>query len=148
MTEHAMTDEELSALGLATIVAIPDAVIYCDPKGRIRFWNEGAERIFGHSADEAIGQSLDIIIPQRLRKRHWDGFFAMMKTGQSRYGPSELLCVPAMTRSGATISIQFTAAATTDAAGKVTGIVSILRDETETYEELRRLRMAVDGSKG
>lgn len=143
-----MTDEELAALGLATIRSIPDAVVYCDPKGRILFWNEGAERIFGHASEDAVGQSLDIIIPQRLRKRHWDGYFAMMKTGQSRYGACELLSVPAITRSGATISVQFTVAATTDAQGKVTGIVSVLRDETETYQELRRLRMAVDGQTG
>ncbi|WP_417516322.1 PAS domain S-box protein [Minwuia sp.] len=140
MQPKPLDEAELAALGVATITGIPDAVVYCDARGHIRFWNRGAERIFGYSAAEALGQSLDIIIPERLRKRHWNGYFNMMKTGKSRHDADEMLSVPATTRSGATISVQFSVAPLKDENGAIEGIISILRDETETYNELRRLR--------
>ncbi|MBV8591968.1 MAG: PAS domain S-box protein, partial [Acetobacteraceae bacterium] len=86
----------------------PDAIIYADATGLIAFWNQGAERIFGFSAAEALGQSLDIIIPENLRKRHWDGFAATMRTGNSRYGLGDLLAVPALRKDGTRISVEFT----------------------------------------
>ncbi len=135
-----ISPDDLRSIGSQALLNIPDAVILCDRKGRIQLWNAGAARIFGFSAKQALGQSLDIIIPQRLRERHWDGYFAMLKTGKSSHAPSELLNVPAVTRSKDTISIQFTVTPVTDSDGAVTGILSIVRDFTETREELRRLR--------
>jgi PAS domain S-box-containing protein len=116
-----------------------DAVIAADRDGIIRFWNPGAERIFGHAAAEAIGQSLDIIIPERLRQRHWDGYRHTMATGQSRYGEGEMLSVPALRRDGATISVEFTIVPLRSD-GQMTGIIAIMRDATRQFEEVRTLR--------
>jgi PAS domain S-box-containing protein len=82
------------ALARAVLSTKSDALIAADKKGVITFWNPGATRIFGFSEAEAIGQSLDIIIPERLRQRHWDGYDKTMATGESRYGESDLLAVP------------------------------------------------------
>lgn len=82
--EKSFSERDIVQLGKTTIDRIPDAVIHADRKGIIRFWNVGAARIFGFSAAEAVGQSLDIIIPQRLRQRHWDGYEHMMATGLSQ----------------------------------------------------------------
>src|SRR5690348_17806723 len=85
-----------------------DAIVYADSEGVIRFWNAGATRIFGYPPSEAIGQSLDLIIPERQRVRHWEGYRRVMQTGQSRYGAGELLAVPALRKDGARISVEFT----------------------------------------
>ncbi|MCW5771064.1 MAG: PAS domain S-box protein [Rhodospirillaceae bacterium] len=136
----ALDEAGLAALGRAVLHDIPDAVVYADRAGTIRYWNGGAARIFGYTAEEALGRSLDLIIPDRLRQRHWDGYRHVMETGRSRYGAGDLLAVPATTKSGATISIQFTVAAVRDADGAVAGIVAVMRDVTASFAELRRLR--------
>ena len=118
----------------------PDAVIYADGEGRIRFWNKGAERIFGWSPAEAAGQSLDLVIPENLRARHWTGFAATMRTGETRYGAGDILAVPAQHRDGTRISIEFTVLPFHDAAGRMVGIAAILRDVTTRFEEMRALR--------
>ena len=98
----------------AAVLHASDAIIACDPDGIIRFWNGGAVRIFGFAASEAIGQSLDIIIPERLRARHWDGYRRTIRTGQSRYGDGALLSVPGQRKDGAPLSIEFTIVTMTD----------------------------------
>ena len=122
---------------------IPDAVIYADAEGIIRFWNAGAERIFGFAAVDAVGQSLDIIIPANLRARHWDGFRQVMATGESRYGEGDLLSVPGLHKDGTRISLEFTIAALRDGAGRMQGVAAVLRDVTPRFEELRQLRKTV-----
>ena len=122
---------------------IPDAVVYADAEGVIRFWNAGAERIFGFSAADAVGQSLDIIIPANLRARHWDGFRHVMATGESRYGEGDLLSVPGLCKDGTRISLEFTVAVLRDASGRIQGIAAVLRDVTPRFEELRQLRKTV-----
>ncbi len=129
--------EQIAAAQLATR---SDAVIAADPDGIIRFWNPGAERIFGHAAADAVGRSLDLIIPERLRQRHWDGYRHTMATGQSRYGEGEMLSVPALRRDGATISVEFTIVPLKSADGSMTGIIAIMRDATKRFEEVRALR--------
>lgn len=119
-----------------------DGIVVCDPKGHITFWNAGAERIFGFSGADAIGASLDIIVPERLRKRHWEGYEKTMETGKTRYG-HDVLRVPALRKDGANISIAFTVALLHDEGGSVTGIVSIIRDETVRFKEERDLRARV-----
>jgi len=136
---------DLAALGRALLTDIPDAVVYADRNGAIRFWNSGAGRIFGFSADEALGRSLDIIIPDRLRQRHWDGYRHMMATCQSRYGAGDLLSVPAVNKAGESLSIQFTVAPVRDAAGELAGIIAVLRDVTATFREMKRLRAQAAG---
>ena len=123
----------------AVLLTPSDAIIAADRDGIIRFWNPGAERIFGHASGAAIGHSLDIIIPERLRQRHWDGFRHTMETGHSRYGQGDLLSVPALRKDGATISVEFTVVLLKTPAG-VCGIVAIMRDVTQRFEEMRHLR--------
>ncbi len=141
------TAEEHALLGRALLEELPDAVILSDADGVIRHWNAGAVRIFGFAADEAVGQSLDIIIPERLRARHWDGYRRMMATGRSSHGPEEVLSVPATTKSGDSISVQFTLAPVRDRDGRITGLLALLRDATETFRELKRLRAAAHAAK-
>ena len=124
----------------AVLAARTDAIVAADAEGLIRVWNAGAERIFGFTAAEAIGRSLDIIIPERLRQRHWDGFGHTMATGESRYGEGDLLSVPALRRDGATISVEFTVVPLKAASGEMIGIIAVLRDATKRFEEMRALR--------
>jgi PAS domain S-box-containing protein len=124
----------------AVVSSAADAIVAADRDGIIRFWNPGAERIFGHTAGEAMGQSLDLIIPDRLRQRHWDGYRHTMATGKSRYGEGETLSVPALRQDGATISIEFTVVPLKSEAGKMAGIIAIMRDVTRRFEEVRALR--------
>ncbi len=127
-------------LAKAVLSARSDAIVAADRDGIIRFWNPGAERIFGHGCGEAVGQSLDIIIPERLRKRHWDGFRHTMETGHSRYGEGDLLSVPAIRKDGATISVEFTVVPLKTEAGRMEGMVAIMRDVTARFEEMRQLK--------
>jgi PAS domain S-box-containing protein len=127
-------------LAEALLHSMSDAIVASDSDGRISFWNPGAERIFGFSRAEAIGQSLDLIIPERLRARHWTGYSEVMRTGESRYGHGDLLSVPALRRDGARLSIEFTIVPLKDDAGAMTGMAAILRDVTARFEELRALR--------
>jgi PAS domain S-box-containing protein len=106
----------------------------------VNFWNPGATRIFGFTADEAIGQSLDLIIPPNLRARHWEGFNRVMTTGESHYGHGDLLSVPAQTKSGQRISVEFTIAMLKDGDGRPAGTVAILRDVSKRFEEVRALK--------
>lgn len=118
---------------------IGDAIVVADGNGNITLWNPAAERMFGYSESEAIGHSLDLIIPERLRARHWEGFDKTMATGTTRYG-HELLKVPAVNKEGAALSIAFTVALLKNERGDVTGIVAVIRDETERFQQERALR--------
>ncbi|MGE3390596.1 MAG: PAS domain S-box protein [Gammaproteobacteria bacterium] len=137
-----LSDDELRRVGLSAIKDIPDAFIYADRSETIRFWNAGSTRIFGYAADDAVGRSLDIIIPERLRGRHWVGFDEMMETEEPHHPPDGLRAVPALTRSGKAISIEFTVAPVRDGQGMVESMAAILRDVVERFEELKRLRKA------
>ncbi len=117
----------------------PGAVVYADAHGLIRFWNNAAERVFGFSESEALGQPLDIIIPANLRARHWNGYAEAMRAGKTRYGAGDLLAVPALRKDGTRISVEFTILPIRDVSGKVTGITAILRDVTKRFRELSAL---------
>lgn len=125
-----------------------EAIIFADADGVIRAWNRGATRIFGFDQTEAIGRSLDLIIPENLRGRHWEGYRATMQTGRSRYADGQLLSVPAIRKDGTRISVEFTIVPFTDDAGRMAGIAAIMRDATARFEEVRRLRkeLAARGS--
>ena len=122
------------------ISGISDAIVYADAEGVIRLWNQGASRIFGFAEAEALGRSLDIIIPAGLRERHWQGFRATMRTGRSRYGDGQVLAVPAVRKDGARISVEFIIVPFTDDSGRMIGIAALMRDVTARFEELRSLR--------
>ncbi len=119
---------------------MPDALIYADAAGLIQVWNAGAERLFGFTAQDAIGQSLDIIIPPNIQGRHWAGYHQTMQTGATRYGNGEVLSVPALHKSGARLSVEFTIVPFTGDDGRMTGIAAIMRDGTARFEEMRALR--------
>ena len=123
-----------SAIDFKQLVqAIGDAVVAADPGGAIILWTPAAERLFGHSEQEAMGKSLDLIIPQRQQQRHWDGYHKTMATGQTRYG-NDVLRVPALHKDGHTLSIAFTVALLHSADGKVSAIVAVVRDESKRFE--------------
>lgn len=126
--------------GTALLASASDAIIATDREGRITFWNPGAERIFGFSAAEAVGQSLDLIIPENLRSRHWSGYRHAMATGESRYGHGDLLSVPGLTKDGRRISVEFTIVMLRDEQHRPAGTVAILRDVSKRFEEVRELR--------
>lgn len=128
----------------ATLLAnMPDAVVHADRTGTIRYWNHGATRMFGHTAQEALGRSLDLIIPERLRARHWEGYEETMRTGRTRYGGGQLLSVPAIRKDGTRISVAFTIVPFIDKSGVLIGIAAIMRDVTQQFEEVRALRQEV-----
>lgn len=118
----------------------PDAIVYADAEGVIAFWNKGAERLFGFSEAEALGKTLDIIIPEALRKRHWDGYAATVRSGTTRYGSGDLLSVPALRKDGARISVEFTILPLRDRDDRILGIAATLRDVTKQFEEMKALR--------
>jgi len=132
----------------ALLQSASDAIVATDRDGRITFWNPGAERIFGFTAVEAVGQSLDIMIPENLRARHWSGFRHTMATGTSRYGHGDLLSVPGLTKNGRRISVEFTIVMLRDAMQTVTGTLAVMRDVTKRFEELRDLKRRVAGGGG
>ena len=139
-----ISDFDMDRFCRTLIQEMPDAVIYADGEGVIRFWNAGAERIFGFAAAEAVGQSLDLIIPENLRARHWAGFGETMRTGNSRYGAGDILAVPALRKDGTRISVEFTILAMLES-GRIAGIAAVMRDVTTRFEELKRLRKAAAG---
>ena len=129
-----------SGLGSALLDSASDAIIATDREGLITFWNPGAERIFGFTAGDVVGQSLDLIIPENLRARHWSGFRHTMETGTSRYGHGDLLSVPGLTKDGRRISVEFTIVLLLSQTQAVTGTVAVMRDVTKRFEELRELK--------
>lgn len=133
----------LDTLAQSVLSAGADAILAVDREGIIRFWNPGSERIFGFSRDEALGQPLDMIVPEALRARHNDGFAKTMATGATRYGAGDMLAVPAMTREGRRISIEFSIVLLRDATGAPDGVAAILRDVTARFEETRALRKKI-----
>jgi PAS domain S-box-containing protein len=120
-----------------------DAILVADRDGVIRFWNPGAVRIFGFTAEEAVGQPLDLIIPENLRARHQEGFNRVMAGGATRYGSGDILAVPALTKGGRRISVEFTIIVLRDSDNAMTGMAAILRDVTSRFEEMRSLRRRV-----
>ena len=119
---------------------LADAVVIADAAGTIVFWNGGATALFGWSADEAVGQSMDLIIPERLRERHWEGYRRVMETGHTEYG-GRLLEVPALHRDGRPLSVAFTVSLLVrPGETRPDGIAAVLRDDTARFQERRRLR--------
>ena len=134
-----MANIDVVKLSHEILALTPDAILYADRDGIIQLWNNGAERIFGYSAEEALGQSLDLIIPEKLRQRHGDGFHKTMATGETRYG-TDMLAVPAMHRDGSRLSVEFTIALLQDDNGQPRGVAAILRDVTAQRQKEKKLQ--------
>jgi PAS domain S-box-containing protein len=118
----------------------PDAILICDPMGIVRYWNRGAERVFGFRKAEIVGASMDLIIPERLRARHWAGWKVAMATGITAYDDGRLLAVPALHKEGPQISIEFSIQLLKDSTGQVEWVVAVLRDVTERFNRDKALR--------
>ena len=118
----------------------PDAIVVCDSTGLVQFWNHGSERVFGFSAVEAVGCSLDLIIPERLRARHWAGWKTTMATGRTSYAEGQLLAVPALRKDGRRISIEFSIQLLKDTNHQIEWVVAIIRDVTERYARDKAIR--------
>jgi PAS domain S-box-containing protein len=130
---------DLNWLCRSIVEGAGDAVLFADRDGRIRYWNAGAASMFGWSAVEALGLSMDLIIPERQRGRHWQGWEQVMKTGHTRYG-HDILAVPASRKDGTPLSIEFTIQLVRDDAGAIVGASAIIRDVTERWTRDRESR--------
>jgi PAS domain S-box-containing protein len=142
-----MSNLDVTSLSEQILTLAPDAIMFADREGTIRLWNNGAERIFGYSAEQAIGQSLDLIIPEKLRERHWEGYHKTMATGETRYG-TEMLAVPAMHQNGSRMSTEFSIVMLKDDDGKPIGVAAIMRDITERRNQEKELRDRFAGLEG
>ncbi len=124
------------------VAVMGDAVVVSDANGIIILWNKAAERLFGYTESEALGQSLDLIVPERLRERHWEGYRKTMETGTTRYG-ADLLQVPAIGKGGRSFSIAFTVALLYSSGNTVSGIAAVIRDDTKRFERDRAQRKRI-----
>lgn len=131
---------DIELLARSLLATKSDAIIATDRDGVILFWNPGAERIFQYLAGEAVGQSLDLIIPEWLRARHWSGYRQFIATGRSRYGEGDLLAVPGVRKDSSRLSLEFTIVPLKDADGRIEGVAALMRDVTARFEETRELR--------
>ena len=130
---------ELTALLQQTLDLSQDAILVADQQGIIRYWNAGAERILGYTADEAIGQSLDLFIPEKLRGRHWEGYYRVMASGETKY-KTGLLSSPGICKDGTQVSLEFSMVLLKDENGTMQGCASIMRDVTEHWLKEKELK--------
>ena len=121
------------------VECVGDAIVVADAHEKIVLWNAAATRIFGYSEEEALGNTLDLIVPDRQRQRHNEGYSKSMETGTTRYGTS-LLKVPAKHKDGRTLSIAFTVGMLFDEKHQANGVAAVIRDETERFAEERALK--------
>ena len=135
-----MTLPDPEALAARIVAASSDAILYADRDGVVRLWNRGCEETFGWSAGEALGRSMDLIVPERLRGRHWDGWAKVMETGVTRYG-KDVLAVPAARKDGRPLSIEFTIALHRGADGRIEGASAVIRDVPARWNQDRELRL-------
>lgn len=126
----------------ALVQSLGDAVVISDAQGIIIYWNPAAERIFGFSKTEALGSTMDFIVPERLRHRHNEGYEHSMQTGTTRYG-DKLLTVPALHKSGKPLSIAFTVSMIFDENHKAVAVAAVIRDDTERFTEQRVLKKRI-----
>jgi PAS domain S-box-containing protein len=138
--EETMPEAPTEEWLVGTIVAASsDAIMFADREGIIRLWNSGAERIFGFTTEEALGQSLDLIIPENLRGRHWDGYARVMQSGSSHYS-IDLLSAPALRKDGTRLSTEFSMVMVKDQAGEMLGVSAIIRDVSARWQREKELK--------
>jgi PAS domain S-box-containing protein len=134
-----MPATEPTTLPQALIEQLADAVIFADRGGLIQLWNAGAQAVFGYSEDEALGQGLDMLIPERLRPGHWTGFDAAIETGQMKHG-RESMTTRSMHKDGSDLYVDLSFALVKDASGDVLGAVAVARDITKRFQAERESR--------
>lgn len=138
-----METGSLEGLYQQIIEGAQDAIVFADSDGIIRLWNSGAEAIFGYSKEEAIGETLDLIVPEKLREKHWEGYRKVMDTGVTKYG-SDILAVPALKKDDSRLSVEFTIVLLKDDTGKPQGTAAIMRDMTERWQREKELKKRLD----
>ncbi|MGZ5428344.1 MAG: PAS domain-containing protein [Thermoanaerobaculia bacterium] len=116
----------------------PMAILFADREGKIRLWNAGAETVFGYTAKEALGQSLDLIVPERQRARHWEGWVEVMATGVTKYG-RDPLAVPAVRKDGTRISIEFNVVLVRTDSGELAGVAAMVQDVTARWQKHKEM---------
>lgn len=116
----------------------PIAILFADREGKIRFWNAGAEALFGYPAQEALGQSLDLIVPERQRARHWEGWDRVMASGVTKYG-RDALAVPALKKDGSRISIEFNIVLLRGPSGELAGAAALIQDVTARWQKQKEM---------
>jgi PAS domain S-box-containing protein len=131
-----MTDPERAVL---LFEQAPDAVVFADRDGIIREWNDAAAAIFGHACEEAVGQTLDLIVPERFREAHWRGYNRALSDGDTKYR-GQAMPTRSVRKDGETIYVELTFAIVHDAAGVVIGALAHARDITERWAREREQR--------
>jgi PAS domain S-box-containing protein len=116
----------------------PMAILFADREGKIRLWNSGAETVFGYAEKEALGQSLDLIVPERQRPRHWEGWDQVMASGVTKYG-RDPLAVPAMRKDGSRISIEFNVVLVRADSGELVGVAAMVQDVTARWQKQKEM---------
>ncbi len=116
----------------------PMAIMFADREGKIRLWNSGAETVFGYTEKEALGQSLDLIVPERQRQRHWEGWDKVMASGVTKYG-RDPLAVPAMRKDGSRISIEFNVVLVRAESGELAGVAAMVQDVTARWQKQKEM---------
>ena len=127
----------------AIVEQAPEAVIFADRDGAIRLWNGGAETLFGYAASEVLGSSLDIIIPERLRAAHWEGFRRAIESGETKYS-NRVLTTRSVHKNGARLYVDLSFGLVRDRSGAVAGAFAIGRDSTARYEAESALRARIE----
>lgn len=129
-----MSQDDRDSLCRKIVEEVPDAIVFADREGIIRVWNAGAAAMFGYGAAEAVGRTLDLIIPETMRERHWEGYRKVMETGVTKYG-KEMLAVPGLRKDGTRISLEFSVAMIRGEDGRLQGIVAVMRDVTARWRK-------------
>ncbi|MGE0059976.1 MAG: PAS domain-containing protein [Dehalococcoidia bacterium] len=127
-----MTESTTPDIARLILDQAPDAIIFAGIDGTVQEWNAAAEQIFGHSCDEAMGQSLDLIIPERFRESHWTAFDAAIAAGKTRLN-GKALPTRSMRKDGTTIYVELSFGVVLDSEGTAIGALAIARDITEKF---------------
>ncbi len=138
------TDNQLiDSIAAGVVKAIPEAIIFADLKGAVRYWNRGAAEIFGFTADEAMGQSLDLIIPERMRQAHWDGYYKAIELGDTYSGRGSRVTRSLHKEEGRSLYVDMSFAIVKDNDGKVIGSLAVARDATERFTAEKEMRKQI-----
>lgn len=141
MSHDPASSPDAAALAAAIAEQSPDAIVFADRDGVIRFWNRAAEHVFGWSKAEALGQHLDLMVPERLRAAHWAGFDAAIASGVTRHS-GKAMTTRSLHKDGRRLYVEMSFGLVRDAAGTVIGALACARDGTEAALERAARRQA------
>jgi PAS domain S-box-containing protein len=141
--ENRMSSTEQTDLPKALIEHLAEAVIFADRDGVIRLWNPGAHADFGYSADEVLGRRLDVLIPERLRPRHWAAFDAAIETGEMKHG-RESMATRSLHKDATDLYLDLSFALVKDAHGHVLGAAAVARDITGRFRAEKESRRRIE----